>query len=159
SWRRSTATLVNCNALLALATATPPTSSWKWPVRKRTWPSHRPLPELEHRLGDLADRGSGDRGGGLLEDEQPCPGDLARDRLAVADGEEPVAAAVDDERGDLDLGQPLAPPGFTVEPGKHHAQLIGHLDRRCGAGRAVPNARSDHARGDRVVAEDLGARS
>jgi hypothetical protein len=58
-----------------------------------------------------------------FKDEQPCPGDLARDRLAVADGEEPVAAAVDDERGDLDLGQALAPAGFAVEPGEHHAQL------------------------------------
>src|SRR5690242_9852780 len=43
----------------------------------------RPLSEREHRLGDLADRRIGNRSGGLLEDEQPCPGDLARDRLAV----------------------------------------------------------------------------
>src|SRR5262249_43895352 len=49
-----------------------------------------PLPQREHRLGDLAGRRIGDRSGGLLEDEQPCPGDLARDRLAVADGEERV---------------------------------------------------------------------
>ena len=70
--------------------------------------TRRPLAEREHRLGDLAGRCIGDRSGGLLEDEQPRPGDLARDRLAVADGEERVAAAVDDERGDLDLGQALA---------------------------------------------------
>src|SRR5262249_7233589 len=105
--------------------------------------------------GRRAARRSGDGRGGRLADEQPCPGDLARDRLAVADGEEPVAAAVDDERGDLDLGQALAPAGFAVEPGKHHAHLVGHLDRGCGAGRAVPDARSDCARGDGVVAEDL----
>src|SRR5947209_949882 len=66
--------------------------------------TRRPLPEREHRPGDLAGRCIGDRSGGLLEDEQPRPGDLARDRLAVADGEERVAAAVDDERRDHDLG-------------------------------------------------------
>ena len=75
-------------------------------------PAHaRPLPEREHRLGDLVGRRIGDRSGGLLEDEQPRPRDLARDRLAVADGEEKVAAAVDDERGNLDLGQALASAG------------------------------------------------
>ena len=62
------------------------------------------LPEREHCLGDLAGCRIGDRGGSLFEDEQPCPGDLARDCLAVADGEERVPAAVDDEGGDLDLG-------------------------------------------------------
>src|SRR5690349_13283164 len=55
-----------------------------WPEPRGT---RRPLSEREHRLGDVADRRIGDRSGGLLEDEQPCPGDLARDRLAVADGE------------------------------------------------------------------------
>jgi hypothetical protein len=64
---------------------------------------------------------------------------------------------VDDERGDLDLGQALAPAGFAVEPGKHQAYLVGQLDRGCGAGRAVPDARGDYARGDGVVAEDLRA--
>ena len=59
----------------------------------------------------------------------PAAVSLARDRLAVADGEEPVAAAVNDERGDLDLGQALAPAGFTVGPGEHHAHLVCHLDR------------------------------
>jgi hypothetical protein len=102
----------------------------------------------EHRLGDLAGRRIGDRSGGLLEDEQPCPGDLARDSLAVADGEERVPAAVDDERGDLDLGQALAPAGFAVELGEDHAHLVGHLDRGCGAGCAVPDARGDRACGD-----------
>src|SRR5579863_1501531 len=116
-----------------------------------------PLSEREHRLGDHAGRRIGDRSGGLVEDEQPCPGDLARDRLAVADGEEPVAAAMDDERGDLDLGQALAPAGCAVEPGKHHAHLVGHLDRGCGAGRAVPDARGGCACGDGVVAENLRA--
>ncbi|MGI5380479.1 hypothetical protein ACQEV2_40885 [Streptomyces sp. CA-251387] len=38
-----------------------------------------------------------------------APG-VARDRSAVADGEEPVAPAVVDESGDLDLGQATAPP-------------------------------------------------
>jgi hypothetical protein len=42
---------------------------------------------------------SGNRGGGVLEDEQSGAGDLTRDRLAVADGEERVAASVDDESG------------------------------------------------------------
>ena len=62
------------------------------------------LPEREHRLGDLAGRRIGDGGGGVIEHEQPGPGDLACDRLAVADREERVAAAVDDERGDGDPG-------------------------------------------------------
>src|ERR1700743_306089 len=115
------------------------------------------LPEREHRLGDLADRRVRDRSGALVEDEQPCPGDLARDRLAVADGEEAVAAAVDDERGGLDLRQELAPAGCAVEPGEHQANLVGQLDRWCRAWRAVPDARGGCARGDRVVAEDLRA--
>ena len=66
--------------------------------------TRRPLPQRDHCLGDLAGRRIGDRSGSFPEDEQPCPGDLARDRLAVANGEERVPAAVDDERGDLDLG-------------------------------------------------------
>src|SRR5437899_10504297 len=132
---------------------TPPTAAWM-PYPRGT---RRPLPEREHRLGDLAGRRIGDRSGGLLEDEQPRPGDLARDRLAVADGEERVAAAVDDERGDLDLGQALAPAGFAVELGEDHAELVGHLDRWCGAGCAVPDARGDRACGDGVGAEDLRA--
>jgi hypothetical protein len=33
--------------------------------------------------------------------------------------------------------------------------LVGRLDRGCGAGRVVPDARSDCARGDGVAAEDL----
>src|SRR6478752_2374532 len=117
--------------------------------------AHRPLPQCEHRRGDLAGRGIGDRGGGLLEDEAARPGDLAGDRLAVADGEERVATAVYDERGDFDLRQAFTPPGRAVEPGEHHAQLVGHLDCRCGAGRAVPDACCGRARGDGVVAEDL----
>jgi len=85
------------------------------PYRRGT---RRPLPQGEHRLGDLAGRRIGDRGGRFLEDEQPCPGDLARDGLAVADGEERVPAAVDDERGDLDLGQALAPAGSQLSLAK-----------------------------------------
>src|SRR5215510_10761730 len=114
-------------AIGARGTLEPPTST----AARRPDPraTRGPLPQREHRLGDLAGRRIGDRSGGLPEDEQPCPGDLARDRLAVADGEERVPAAVDDERGDLDLGQALAPAGCAVEPGKHHAQLVGHLDR------------------------------
>src|SRR5262249_22986837 len=130
---------------------TPTAPPWSWPATRpsaTSWPAGSPrsapppdpprpgrggtrcpLSEREHRLGDLAGRRIRDRRGGLLEDEQPCPGDLARDRLAVADGEEPVAAAVDDERGDLDLGQAVAPAGCAVEPGKHQAHLAGHLDR------------------------------
>ena len=65
--------------------------------------TRRPLPQRDHGLGDLAGR-IGDRSGSFLEDEQPRPGDLARDCLAIANGEERVPAAVDDERGDLDLG-------------------------------------------------------
>jgi hypothetical protein len=65
--------------------------------------TRRHLPQRDHGLGDLAGCRIGDRSGCFLEDEQPCPGDLARDCLAVADGEERVPAAVDDERGDLDL--------------------------------------------------------
>src|SRR5262249_46577401 len=101
-------------------------------------PTRGPLPERKHRLGDLAGRRIADRSGSFLEDEQPCPGYLARDCLAVADGEERVAAAVDDERGDLDLGQALAPAGFAVELGEDHAELVGHLDWGCGAGCALP---------------------
>src|SRR6187551_405639 len=104
----------------------PSTTPARMPGRRGT---RGPLPEREHRLGDLAGRRIGDRSGGFLEDEQPRPGDLARDRLAVADGEEAVTAAVDDEGGDLDLGQALAPAGLTVELGEHHAHLVGHLDR------------------------------
>src|SRR4029077_8334807 len=73
------------------------------------------------------------------------------------DGEERVPAAVDDERGDLDLGQALAPAGFAVELGEDHAELVGHLGRGGGAGCAVPDARGDRACGDGVVAEDLRA--
>src|SRR2546423_15263576 len=78
--------------------------------------TRRPLPEREHRLGDLAGCRIGDGSGSFLEDEQPRPGDLARDSLAVADGGERVPAAVDDERGDLDPGQALAPAGVAGEP-------------------------------------------
>src|SRR6266568_9419651 len=102
-------------AIDAHGTLEPPTPAARRPDPRGT---RRPLPEREHRLGDLADCRIGDRSGSFLEDEQPCPGDLARDRLAVADGEEPVAAAVDDERGDPDLGQALAPAGFAVELGE-----------------------------------------
>jgi hypothetical protein len=66
--------------------------------------TRRPLSQRDHCLGDHADRRIGDRSGSFLEDEQPCPGDLARDCLAVGNGEEQVPAAVDDERGNLDLG-------------------------------------------------------
>src|SRR5262249_31584661 len=59
--------------------------------------TRRPLPQSDHCLGDLTGRRIGDRSGSFLEDEQPRPGDLARDRLAVANGEERVPAAVDDE--------------------------------------------------------------
>src|SRR5262245_59497641 len=85
----------------------PPTpTAARMPYRRGT---RRPLPEREHRLGDLAGRCIGDRRGGRLEDEQPRPGDRVRDRLAVADGEERIAAAVDDERRNPDGGQALAP--------------------------------------------------
>ena len=87
-----------------------------------------PLPEREHRLGDLAGCRIGDRSGSFLEDEQPCPGDLARDSLAVTDGEL-YPAAVDDERGELDLGQALAPAGFAVELGEDHAELVAPASR------------------------------
>jgi len=89
----------------------------------RGW--RRPLPEREHCLGDFAGRRIGDRGGGLIENEQPRPGDLAGDRLAVADGEERVAAAVArvDEHGRAvivpnALGQPITPSeiAFTADP-------------------------------------------
>src|SRR5215218_10906197 len=90
--------------------------------------TRRSLPEREHRLGDLAGRRSGHRSGGLLEDEHARLGDLTRDRLAVAEREEQVAAAMNDERGDPDLGQTLAPTGGAVELGERRAQLIGHLD-------------------------------
>lgn len=63
----------------------------------------RPLPQRDHCLGDLSGRRIEDRSGSFLEDEQPRPGDLARDCLAVANGEERIPAAVDDERGNLDL--------------------------------------------------------
>ena len=42
-------------------------------------------------------------------------GDLARERFAVADGEERVAAAVHHERRDRELGQALAPARLAVE--------------------------------------------
>src|ERR1700720_4348235 len=90
-------------AIDAHGTLEPPTPAARRPDPRRS------LPEREHRLGDLAGSRIGDRSGSFLEDEQPCPGDLARDSLAVADGEERVPAAVDDERGDLDLGQARAP--------------------------------------------------
>src|SRR5688500_16130440 len=47
--------------------------------------ARRGLPEREHGLGNLAGGRIGDRSGGLVEDEQPRSGDLARDRLAVSD--------------------------------------------------------------------------
>jgi hypothetical protein len=48
--------------------------------------------ELEHRPGDLVGGAVGDRGRGAVEHEQPGSGDLARERLAVADREERVPA-------------------------------------------------------------------
>src|SRR5438093_3179207 len=75
----------------------------------------RGLPKSEHRLRDLVGRRLGKRGGDLLKDEQSGAVDLARNCLGVADREERVAASVDDEGGDVDLGQALAPSGFAVE--------------------------------------------
>ncbi len=60
--------------------------------------------ELEHRAGDLIGGHDGDRGRGLLEHEQPRIGDLARERLAVADGEERVPVTVHHEHRDRELG-------------------------------------------------------
>ena len=64
----------------------------------------RTLLEREHRARDLADGRIGDRRRGLFEHEQPRSGDLARERFAVADREERVAATVHDKRRDRELG-------------------------------------------------------
>jgi len=119
----------------------------------------RGLPKGEHRLRDLVGRRLGKRGGGLLKDEQSGAVDLTCYCLAVADGEERVAASVDDEGGDVDLGQALAPSGFAVELGEHCAQLVGHVEGGRGAWRAVPDARRDRPCGDRVITADLRASS
>src|SRR5918997_3121008 len=79
--------------LTPLGVRVPPPAQDPCPPARHGQP--RELPEREHRLRDLAGRGIRDGGGRLLEDEQLRPGDLAGDRLAVADGEERVAAPVD----------------------------------------------------------------
>lgn len=54
--------------------------------------------EREHRHGDLIGGRVGDRGRGLFEHEEPCAGDLARERLAIAEREECVAPTVHHQR-------------------------------------------------------------
>jgi hypothetical protein len=60
--------------------------------------------EREHRRGDFSGGRVGVRGRDLFEQEQPPAGDLARERGAVADGEERVAVTVHHERRDRELG-------------------------------------------------------
>jgi hypothetical protein len=60
--------------------------------------------QLEYRGGDLTGGRNGDRGRGLLEHEQPRTGDLARKRLAVADGNERVLVTMHHEHRDRELG-------------------------------------------------------
>src|SRR6476620_3007086 len=67
--------------------------------------------------------------GSAVEYEQPRPGDLARERFAVADRKERVAATVHHQRWHRELSQSLAPARPAVELGEHHAQLVGHLHR------------------------------
>ena len=99
-------------------------------------------------------RGSRSR---LVRARAAAPGDLARERLAVADGEEHVPATVHHERRDRELGQALAPARLAVELGEHDAHLVGHLDRRLRARRAVPDALGGRACGGGIVAEGLRA--
>ena len=71
--------------------------------------------EREHRRCDLFGGCLGDRRRGPFEDEQPSTGDLSRERLAVADREERVAATVHNQRRDHKVGQALAPARLAVE--------------------------------------------
>ncbi len=64
---------------------------------------------------NLAGRRVRDSGGGLPEDDQLRLRNLARYRLAVADWEERVTTAVEDERGEPDLRQALPPARCAVE--------------------------------------------
>lgn len=57
-----------------------------------------------------------------------APRNVPGERLAVSEGKEPVAAAEDDERGNLHVGQPFTPTWFAVELGEHLAKLAGHVD-------------------------------
>lgn len=61
-------------------------------------------PEPEHRRGHLVRGGGRDRGGRLLEHEQSRSGNLARECLAVADGEERVLPTVHHEHRERDRG-------------------------------------------------------
>ena len=107
----------------------------------------RPGLERQHRRCDLTGGRLRDRRRGSVEHEQPRTGDLARERLAVADREERIAATMHHQSRDRELGEALAPARLAVERGEHHAQLIGHLRRGLGARGAVPDAFGGRARG------------
>ena len=98
-----------------------------------------------------------DRGGGVLEHEQPRPGNLARDRLAVSDGEERVAATVNDERRGPRSRADARTSGLAVE-----LENTIPIWFAIWTGGAVPGVRSQmraatERGGDRVVTEDLRA--
>ena len=118
----------------------------------------RPLcAERQHRRRNLARGGIGDRRRGPFEHDKPRTGNLARERFAVADREERIAATVQHQGRDRKLGQALAPARLAIELREHHAHLVGHLDGGFRARRPVPDARGGRARGGGVVAQDLRA--
>src|SRR4051812_9328078 len=70
--------------------------------------------EREHRRRDFTGGRIGDRGRGLFEHEQSGTGDLARDRFAVADREERVAAPCTTSVGIASLGRRLRQRGLQL---------------------------------------------
>lgn len=73
--------------------------------------------QRDRRFCDLIGGRVGDRGRGLFEYEQPSARDLPRERLAVADREEPVTPTVRHERRYREVGQILAPARRAVQLG------------------------------------------
>ena len=112
----------------------------------------------DHLCGDLACGGPGDGRCGILEHEQSCARDLARKGFAVAEGEELVAATVDDERREGELREPLPPARPAVEPAERRTQVVGHLQGGLCARRTVPPALGGLTRNRGVVTEDLRSR-
>ena len=93
----------------------------------------------EHCGGDLAGRGVPQGGTHVVEDEQPRGGDRVGERLAVADREEWVRAAVHDERRQRELAEALTPPRDLLLR-RHFRSVPG----RCWAWPGVPPSCSDN---------------
>jgi hypothetical protein len=72
-------------------------------LRARRWTLIKDGLQGQHRLRDIIGSRVGDRGRGLFECDQPRARDLPAERLAVADGKEPVAPTVQHQPTDAEF--------------------------------------------------------